>query len=277
MFRVSEPNEFICAPSFLGAFFVSLPEKCQLLRALAPIMFDDLFDAFFGLAALQHLRLPGVFSNDSLHALGVPLILLGVVALLASFLRPPKGKHRRVAKRHDRGASPKGNQSDAVETARFTARAVLNSSERRIYEILKGVLSDHFGPDAILLAQVSLGEILKTKCRAAFTSINARRVDFLITDGSFQPICAVEYHGAGHFGSCDFDRTRAQYGDTIKRTALNSAQIPLVIIAADASRADIWEHLASVSGRDRRDALSGRTRDDIREQFTQHTGQQGAR
>ena len=87
-----------------------------------------------------------------------------------------------------------------LRPARFTSKAVLNKTERRLFDMLVRVVRD-MRPDARVLAQVSYGEFLRSKNKKAFWSINARRADFLIVDAEFAPLAVVEYQGRGHFGS----------------------------------------------------------------------------
>lgn len=49
------------------------------------------------------------------------------------------------------------------------------------------------------MAQVSLGEILRSKNTEAFHCINAKRVDMLLVDQNCRPRHAIEYQGGGHY------------------------------------------------------------------------------
>ena len=53
-------------------------------------------------------------------------------------------------------------------------------------------------PQWQVMAQVSVGEILRSKDAAAFACINSKRVDLLLVDGECLPRHAIEYQGTGH-------------------------------------------------------------------------------
>lgn len=89
--------------------------------------------------------------------------------------------------------------------------------------------------------EVSMGSFIKTsfdgddaRQKAAFSSYNSKRVDFLLIDRFGMPTLAVEYHGSGHdLSEGAEDRMR------VKRLALERAKIPLVEIPAKTTRNDI--------------------------------------
>lgn len=96
-------------------------------------------------------------------------------------------------------------------------------------------------PEWRVAFEVSMGSFIKTSCdandaqqKAAFSSYNSKRVDFLLIDRFGMPTLAVEYHGSGHELSDDAE-DRMQ----VKRLALERAEIPLVEIPAKATRNDI--------------------------------------
>lgn len=78
--------------------------------------------------------------------------------------------------------------------------------------------------------EVGMGAFIKTRYspddqgqKAAFSSYNSKRVDFLLIDKTGFPKLAVEYHGSGHDLSDDAaDRMH------VKRLALSRVGIPLV-------------------------------------------------
>ena len=69
------------------------------------------------------------------------------------------------------------------------------------------------------MAQVSLGEILRSKDADAYRCINSKRVDLLLVDGDCQPRHAIEYQGGAHH------QGTAAARDAVKREALRRAGI----------------------------------------------------
>jgi hypothetical protein len=70
-----------------------------------------------------------------------------------------------------------------------------------------------------VMAQVSLGEILRSKDTEAFRCINSKRVDMLLVDADCMPRYAIEYQGEGHHQSAAAAR------DAVKKEALRRAGI----------------------------------------------------
>lgn len=113
---------------------------------------------------------------------------------------------------------------DAVEQLRivlnseFRARPLLNQSEARVFEELCQIVS-RCKPGWRVMAQVSLGEILRSKDTEAFWCINSKRVDMLLIDETCRPRHAIEYHGGGHY------QGNAAARDAVKKEALRRAGI----------------------------------------------------
>lgn len=72
-----------------------------------------------------------------------------------------------------------------------------------------------------VMAQVSLGEILRCEDAEAFRCINSKRVDLLIVDADCNPLHAIEYQGGGHFKGAHATAAR----DAVKKEALRRATI----------------------------------------------------
>ncbi len=130
----------------------------------------------------------------------------------------------------------------ALRPASFTRKAVLNKTERRLFDLLVRAVRE-LRPDALVLAQVSYGEFLRSKSRKAFWSINARRADFLIVDAEFTALAVVEYQGRGHFGSSRRAARVARQGDRIKARACRSAGIGWIEIPARFTVAEVRQLL----------------------------------
>jgi hypothetical protein len=110
------------------------------------------------------------------------------------------------------------NQLRIVMGADFSARPLLNQSEARVFEELCGIVH-RCRPGWRVMAQVSLGEILRSRSADAFSCINSKRVDMLLIDETCRPRHAIEYHGGGHY------QGTAAARDAVKKEALRRAGI----------------------------------------------------
>ena len=125
------------------------------------------------------------------------------------------------------------DQLRTVMNAQFTAQPLLNKSEARLFKAIdKQVLDAR--PDWQVMAQVSLGEILRCEDKAAYGCINAKRVDLLIVDENCRPLHTIEYQGGGHFKGAHATAAR----DAVKKEALRRAGIGYVeVVAGDTPQA----------------------------------------
>jgi hypothetical protein len=110
------------------------------------------------------------------------------------------------------------DQLRIVLGAKFTIQPLLNRSEMRVFkELDRTVLG--YNPSWQVMAQVSLGEILRSEDTIAFSCINSKRVDLLLVDENCRPRHAVEYQGGAHH------QGSAAARDAVKREALRKAGI----------------------------------------------------
>ena len=110
------------------------------------------------------------------------------------------------------------DQLRIVMNANFTIQPLLNKSEVRVLkELDRSVISCN--PGWQVMAQVSLGEILRSKDAEAYSCINSKRVDLLLVDDDCQPRHAIEYQGGAHHQSTAAAR------DAVKKEALRRAGI----------------------------------------------------
>ncbi|WP_245520697.1 MULTISPECIES: DUF2726 domain-containing protein [unclassified Mesorhizobium] len=110
------------------------------------------------------------------------------------------------------------DQLRIVMGATFTVQALLNKSEARVFKALDRMVIA-CNPGWQVMAQVSLGEILRSADADAYSCINSKRVDLLLVDENCQPRHALEYQGhAHHQGS-------AAARDAVKKEALRRAGI----------------------------------------------------
>jgi hypothetical protein len=119
-------------------------------------------------------------------------------------------------------ASPKrldaADQLRIVMGARFTVQPLLNKSEARLFKEVDRIVIG-CNPEWQVMAQVSLGEILRSKDASAYSCINSKRVDLLLMDEDCQPRHVIEYQGGGHH------QGSAAARDAVKKEALRRAGI----------------------------------------------------
>lgn len=122
--------------------------------------------------------------------------------------------------------SPKEKVPDAADQLRtvmkadFKAQPLLNKSEARLFKAIDKMVIE-MRPGWQVMAQVSLGEILRCEDKDAYLCINSKRVDLLIVDDECKPIHAIEYQGGGHFKGAHHTAAR----DAVKKEALRRAEI----------------------------------------------------
>jgi hypothetical protein len=112
------------------------------------------------------------------------------------------------------------DQLRTVMKADFKAQPLLNKSEARLFKKIDEWVIE-LRPGWQVMAQVSLGEILRCEDKDAYLCINSKRVDLLIVDDECKPIHAIEYQGGGHFKGAHATAAR----DAVKKEALRRAGI----------------------------------------------------
>jgi hypothetical protein len=133
----------------------------------------------------------------------------------------------------DRGTVDAADQLRIVMAASFTIRPLLNKREARVFKELDLIVIGR-NPTWQVMAQVSLGEILRSKDSIAFSCINSKRVDLLLVDGDCRPRHAIEYQGEGHH------QGTAAARDAIKKEALRRAGIGYhEVVAGHTTPADL--------------------------------------
>ncbi|CAG1003375.1 MAG: DUF2726 domain-containing protein [Rhizobiaceae bacterium] len=115
-------------------------------------------------------------------------------------------------------ATDAASQLRIVMSAHFSPQPLLNRSEARLFRELDRLVLG-LKPDWQVMAQVSLGEILRSPQAAAYGCINSKRVDLLIVDEHCQPRHVIEYQGGGHH------QGTAAARDAVKKEALRRAGI----------------------------------------------------
>ena len=133
-----------------------------------------------------------------------------------------------------------GRQPDAADQLRtvmradFTAQPLLNKSEARLFRAIDRMVLEA-RPDWQVMAQVSLGEILRCADADAYRCINSKRVDLLLVDEECRPLHAIEYQGGGHFKGAHATAAR----DAVKKEALRRAGIGYVEVVAGDTPAEL--------------------------------------
>jgi hypothetical protein len=141
------------------------------------------------------------------------------------------------------------DQLRTVMQAEFTAQPLLNKSEARLFRAIdKMVLEAR--PDWQVMAQVSLGEILRSPDKAAYGCINSKRVDLLIVDEACRPLHAIEYQGGGHYKGAHATAAR----DAVKKEALRRAGIGYVEVMAGDTPAELRRVVQKITARSDADA-----------------------
>ena len=110
------------------------------------------------------------------------------------------------------------DQLRIVMGAQFSVQPLLNRSEARVFRELDSIVLS-CNPGWQVMAQVSLGEILRCKDARAYGCINSKRVDLLLVDDDCQPRHVIEYQGTGHH------QGTAAARDAVKKEALRRAGI----------------------------------------------------
>jgi hypothetical protein len=110
------------------------------------------------------------------------------------------------------------DQLRIVMGATFTTQPLLNKSEARVFREVDQVVIN-YNPAWQVMAQVSLGEVLRSKDALAYGCINSKRIDLILMDEKCQPRHAIEYQGAGHHQSTAAAR------DAVKKEALRRAGV----------------------------------------------------
>ena len=129
-----------------------------------------------------------------------------------------------VQPKHDSLPAKNVDAADQLRTvmrADFAPQPLLNKSETRLFRVLDKMVIEMAPPGWQVMAQVSLGEILRCEDKAAFGCINSKRVDLLIVDADCNPLHAIEYQGGGHFKGAHATAAR----DAVKKEALRRAGI----------------------------------------------------
>jgi uncharacterized protein DUF2726 len=120
-------------------------------------------------------------------------------------------------------------QLEAISTARFERKPLLNRAEARLLPLLEATVSQT-GQGHRVMVQTCMGEVLRPlddhisvrAKKAALASIDSKRLDFAIVDQRGLLVCALEYQGSGHYLGT------AVLRDAVKREVLRRAGVPFI-------------------------------------------------
>jgi len=160
---------------------------------------------------------------DQPHLLFAVLFVGAILGMTVErFLAKNRRKAWRDRNRHwDRRREPPRDAVDQLHIvmgADFETQPLLNKSEMRVFKKLDQMVISR-NPGWQVMAQVSLGEILRSKDADAYGCINSKRVDLLLVDEDCEPRHAIEYQGGGHH------QGDAAARDAVKKEALRRAGI----------------------------------------------------
>ena len=166
------------------------------------------------------------------YFIGILVFIFALKVLEAKFGRRKRRRWRRSSNWERRSFQPRqdplpakvpdaADQLRTVMRAEFKPQPLLNESEARLFRAMDKMVIELAPPGWQVMAQVSLGEILRCEDKAAYLCINSKRVDLLIVDADCKPIAAIEYQGGGHFMGAHATAAR----DAVKKEALRRAGI----------------------------------------------------
>ncbi|MCC6949508.1 MAG: DUF2726 domain-containing protein [Bradyrhizobiaceae bacterium] len=157
--------------------------------------------------------------------IAVTIILLFLLALAGKSRRrfygpSPRTRSRllQLGQQQGRDLTDVGQQLHAVMAGSFNRQRVLSPSEYRVFQIVEDEVAAQRAGYRVF-AQTSLGEILSSNDREAYSSINSKRVDILVIDSGGWPFLAVEFQGDGHY------QGTAAARDAVKKEALRKAGV----------------------------------------------------
>ncbi|MBL8580629.1 MAG: DUF2726 domain-containing protein, partial [Rhizobiaceae bacterium] len=151
---------------------------------------------------------------DEYYALIIVLVGGLLIGMAAEQIRA--AQRRRAWLERNGSRPPQRDSADqlrVVMRSDFFAQPLLNRGEARLFRELDRFVTAR-NPDWQVMAQVSLGEILRGGDAEAHSCINSKRVDLLIVNENCQPMHVIEYQGAGHY------KGTAAARDAVKKEAL---------------------------------------------------------
>lgn len=131
-------------------------------------------------------------------------------------------------------------QLRVVAAAEFTKQTLLNKQEARVLYAAERAVAET-GLKWRVMAQVSLGEILRSENARAFAAINSKRVDLLVISQSGEPLAAIEYQGSGHY------QNTAAIRDAVKKEALRKAGVRYIEVMGRHTADDVRREIGRLA------------------------------
>lgn len=152
---------------------------------------------------------------------------------------PPRPKVLPFERVTPKPVTDAAEQLRVVIHASFDKRNILNKAEMRVFRAAEQAIEEAKLSWRVL-AQVSLGEVLRTPCQRAYSTINSKRVDLLIVSEVGEPLAAIEYQGQGHY------QGSAPARDAVKREALRKAGVRFIEMTPEHGPDDLRRELFMV-------------------------------
>ncbi|WP_291536431.1 DUF2726 domain-containing protein [Brevundimonas sp.] len=173
------------------------------------------------------------------------MAIVTFIAILAAWeaARGRKNRRRKWVGRPRRRPRPAtvpptaANQLEAVMTAAFEARPIMSRAEASVFYAAERAVK-RLDIKGRVMAQVCLGEILRSPDDVAYRAINSKRVDILLISNSGFPLAAIEYQGEGHY------QGTAHARDAVKKAALQRAGIAYIEATPQHNADDIERDIA---------------------------------
>ncbi len=147
--------------------------------------------------------------------------------------KKPNGAMSFVGSRRQAKTTPdSADQLRVVMNAPFEKRKLMSRDEARVFYRAEQAIKA-LGLNWRVMAQVSLGEVLKSSDPQAYAAINSKRVDVLLIAANGDPIAAVEYQGSGHYLGTAAAR------DAVKKEALRRAGVRYIEVLPGDGAEDI--------------------------------------
>ncbi|QCT18995.1 DUF2726 domain-containing protein [Jejubacter calystegiae] len=170
------------------------------------------------------------------------LVIVLFAILIYLLIARGKKRYRPTNTSKARSVSNIADQLYFVETASFEKRNLMNKKEYYLFRNIEAYLQKNH-PTFRVFPQVSMGEFLSSKSDNAYSSINSKRVDFIIISKFGQPCIAIEYQGTGHYQNNAISR------DAVKKEACRKAGIRYIEFEAsyrDEDMASIGRYLSQL-------------------------------
>lgn len=129
------------------------------------------------------------------------------------------------------------DQLRTVMGASFERRRLLSKKEAEIFRWAEEA-TFALGKGWRVMAQVCLGEVLKSEDEAAFRAINSKRVDVLVVCNRSLPCIAIEYQGEGHH------QGTASARDAVKKEALRRAGVRYIEVTPEHGPDDLKREIS---------------------------------